>query len=312
MERVPRTTGEVLSDAVSLLRWHFRAFYALALPFCTVDLLLREGGNAVMDAARKQLANLDADALVPVLASLSGSLGLIFGALLVGTLLSAGLVHMTAELWAGRAAEPRAALQVMLARGPALVGTALLFGLALGLATLLPAMVVVMTGAFLGAIAGVVGALAASAWVVVVAVVLSLRWLLYSQAVVIEGHGPLSALSRSTGLMQGRGLPFFEAPKVRLSLLLLVTFALSVTLSSLFAGPRLIWALFTGWELQNGLPPLLTMPLWTVVPLALTEVALQAVIAPLGAVLATLFYFDLRVRFEGVDLEAPPAPRSAG
>lgn len=308
MERVPRTTGEVLSDAVSLLRRNFRAFYVLALPFCTVDLLLREGGNAVMDLARKRLVNLDVDNALPALASLSGAMGLIFGALLVGTLLSAGLIHMTAELWHGRSPEPRAALQAMIRRGPALVATALLFALALGAATVVPSLVMMATGAFLGTIGAIVGALIAVAWVVVVALVLSLRWLLYAQTVVVEDKIAATALSRSTALMAARGLPFFEAPKVRLSLLLLVTFALSATLSSLFAGPRLVWAVMTGWELQNGLPPLLSMPLWSVVPLALTEVGLQAVIAPLGAVLATLFYFDLRVRFEGLDLEAP-APR---
>lgn len=308
MERVPRTTGEVLSDAVSLLRRNFRAFYVLALPFCTVDLLLREGGNAVMDLARKRLVNLDVDNALPALASLSGAMGLIFGALLVGTLLSAGLIHMTAELWHGRAPEPRAALQAMIRRGPALIGTALLFALALGAATVVPSLVMMATGAFLGTVGAVLGALIAVAWVVVVALVLSLRWLLYAQTVVVEDKIATSALSRSTALMAARGLPFFEAPKVRLSLLLLVTFALSATLSSLFAGPRLVWAVMSGWELQNGLPPLLSMPLWTVVPLALTEVGLQAVIAPLGAVLATLFYFDLRVRFEGLDLETP-APR---
>jgi hypothetical protein len=312
MERVPRSTGEVLSDAVALLRRHFRVFYALALPFCTVDLLMRESGNAVMDAVRKRLTNLDADTALPALASLSGAMGLIFGALLVGTLLSAGLIHLTAELWAGRAPGPKDALQAILRRGPALVGTALLFGLGLAFATMTPAAVAMVTGVFFGTVGAAVGGLLGLAWVVVVALVLSLRWLLYAQAVVVEERVATGALGRSTELMARRGLPFFEAPKVRLSLLFLVTFALSITLSSLFAGPRLAWALWSGWEMQNGLPPLLTMPLWSVVPLALAEVGLQAIIAPLGAVLVTLFYFDLRVRFEGLDLEAPVPADSPG
>ena len=311
MERVPRSTGEVLSDAVALLRRHFRAFYVLALPFCTVDLLLREGGNAVMDAARRQLTNLDLESVLPVLASLSGAMGLVFGSLIVGTLLSAGLVHMTAEVWAGRAPEPRGAARAMVRRGPTLVLTMLLFLAVIALAATLPALVVTLAGALLGPVGVAVGAVLAAVWVLVTALVLSLRWLLYPQTAVIEERFAPAALSRSTALMAGRGVPFFESPKVRLSLLLLVTFALSATLSSLFAGPRLAWALATGWELKNGLPPLLGMPLWSVVPLALCEVALQAVIAPLGAVLATLFYFDLRVRFEGLDLDPAPAAQGA-
>jgi hypothetical protein len=311
MDRAPRSIGEILSDAVSLLRRHFRAYYALALPFCTVDLLLREGGNAVMDAARRQLTGLELASAVPVLASLSGALGLIFSSLVVGTLLSVALIHLTAEVWAGRRPATKDALHVMVRRGPALVVTALLFLLALGLATMVPAMVVAVVGALLGTVGAVLGGVGAAVWVLVIALVLSLRWLLYPQATVVEERFAAGALSRSTALMAARGLPFFESPKVRLSLLFLVTFALSATLSSLFAGPRLIWALATGWELQNGLPPLLGMPLWSVVPLALTEVALQAVIAPLGAVLTTLFYFDLRVRFEGLDLDPPPSAQSA-
>lgn len=311
MERAPRSTGEILSDAVSLLRRHFRAFYVVALPFCTVDLLLREGGNVVMDEARRRLAGLELEQALPVIASLSGALGLIFAALIVGTLLSVALIHLTTDVWAGRPPSPRDALLAMVRRGPALVVTALLFLLTLLFATMLPALTVVAIGAVLGTVGAVLGGVIAVVLVLVIALVLSLRWLLYPQTVVVEDRFAASALSRSTELMAARGLPFFESPKVRLSLLLLVTFALSATLSSLFAGPRLAWALVSGWELRNGLPPLLGMPLWSVVPLALTEVALQAVIAPLGAVLATLFYFDLRVRFEGLDLDPPPAATSA-
>ncbi len=311
MERGPRSTGEILSDAVSLLRRHFRAYYVIALPFCTVDLLLREGGNAVMDTARRSLGAGELDDVLSVLASLSGALGLILGAFLVGTLLSVALIHLTATIWGGAAPEPARALHVMVRRGPALVVTALLFMIALMAATLVPALVMVALGAIAGTLGVVLGGVASVAWTLVIMLVLSLRWLLYPQTVVVEERFAGGALSRSAQLMLARGLPFFERPKVRLSLLLLVTFALSATLSSLFAGPRLIWGLTSGWELQNGLPPLLGMPLWSAVPLALTEVALQAVLAPLGAVLATLFYFDLRVRFEGLDLEPPPAASAA-
>lgn len=311
MERGPRSTGEILSDAVSLLRRHFRAFYVLALPFCTIDLLLREGGNAVMDAARRSLAGGELDAVLPVLASLSGALGLILGAALVGTLLSVALIHMTSTVWSGAAPEPSRALQVMVRRGPALVVTMLLFMAALMVATVAPALLMTGAGMLLGTVGVVLGGVTSMVWVLVIMLVLSLRWLLYPQAVVVEERVALGALSRSASLMLARGLPFFERPKVRLSLLLLVTFALSATLSSLFAGPRLVWGLASGWELQNGLPPLLGMPVWAMVPLALTEVAMQAVLAPLGAVLATLFYYDLRVRFEGLDLEPPPAASAA-
>jgi len=311
MERGPRSTGAILSDAVTLLRRHFRAFYVIALPFCTIDLLLREGGNAVMDAARRSITGAGVDTIVPALASLSGALGLILGAFLVGSLLSVALIQLTAAIWTGGTPEPSRALQATARRGPALVVTALLFMVALLVATVAPALLMMGAGALAGTVGVVLGGITSMTWVLVVMLVLSLRWLLYPQTVVVEERFAVGALSRSAELMLARGLPFFERPKVRLSLLLLVTFALSATLSSLFAGPRLIWGLMSGWEIQNGLPPLLGMPLWAMLPLALTEVALQAVLAPLGAVLATLFYFDLRVRFEGLDLEPPPAAGAA-
>ena len=50
MTALPRTTGEILSDAVAMFRAHFRSFYLLALPFCAVDLFLREGAAVLFGA----------------------------------------------------------------------------------------------------------------------------------------------------------------------------------------------------------------------------------------------------------------------
>jgi hypothetical protein len=49
------------------------------------------------------------------------------------------------------------------------------------------------------------------------------------------------------------------------------------------------------------------MPVPMLIPLALVEVALNAAVMPFSAVLLTLFTLDLRVRYEGLDME-PAAP----
>ena len=44
------------------------------------------------------------------------------------------------------------------------------------------------------------------------------------------------------------------------------------------------------------------MPLWFIVPFGAIEVLANALVVPFTSLLMTLFYFDLRVRFEGYDL----------
>ena len=52
-DRQPRSTGELLSDALSLFRRHFKLLYSLALPFCAVEMIMREAGKSAAKTVSK-------------------------------------------------------------------------------------------------------------------------------------------------------------------------------------------------------------------------------------------------------------------
>jgi len=208
------------------------------------------------------------------------------------------------QAFAGRPASAREALARMAARGGPLILTSLLFMLVVGSATM---------GALLlpTALAGLVALQMGLVWVLfpglglgllaslIIMLVLTLRWSLYAPTVVCEGRSMFSALARSSALTAPRGLPFFETPRFRLSVMLLIALGISSVLQSLFVVPRLVVAFITGWSFSDGgLPGLTHLPLWFGVPFGLIEVVTNAAVIPLSGVLLALFTFDLRVRYE--------------
>jgi hypothetical protein len=305
-ERVPRSTGEVLSDAVGLLRRHFKSMYLLSLPFCAADVVFREAGQSAMQILRTKLddpTKVDVDTVVQALAAAAGGIGLILASAVALQLLSAGIIAMSGRAWRGSTPVLGDAAGAIGSRGASLVLTGLLFILAFVVAMLVPAVLIGVTAAFVDPIVAVLVAILGVVFLIGAAIYLTLRWGLFSQTVVLEGRFGPGAFSRSTELMAGRGLPFFESAKFRLSILFLVSFALSSTVQSLFIAPRLVLAAFTDWKLQDGLPPLAAMPIWFIIPFGLIEVATNALIVPFSSVLMTLFYYDTRVRYEAVDIE---------
>jgi hypothetical protein len=306
-ERPPRSTGELVSDAMSLLRRHFKLLFSLALPFCAVDLVVREAGQSMLQKFRNQLeqnpAAIDLDMLLQTVADLSAGVGLLMSSVIFVQVLAVGLISLTSSAWHQRPVVLGDAIQAVVSRGAALIGTTLLW-LAAIVSVVAVAVAVIAAAALTGSLPLIVLASAAAAAVTVGALILlTLRWGVYTQAVVLEGRFGPGALARSTELMAGRGVPFFHSAKLRLSLLFLITFGISGTLQSMFAAPRLLVAFATGWNLSDGLPPLASMPLWFIVPFGMTEVLTNALVVPFSSVLLTLFYLDLRVRYEGIDLE---------
>lgn len=305
-ERQPRSTGELLSDALSLFRRHFRLLYSLALPFGAVDLILREAGRSALQTMRSRLeqdpGSIDGGVLLEMAAAGAGGVGLIFASAVLVQVLASGLVTLTSQAWHRRSPSLGDATNAVVSRGAALVATTLLFFAAiLGITGAL--MGLVIAAAATGSVAFIVlASLVALVGMILALVFLTLRWGVYTQCVVLENRFGPGAFARSTELMAGRGVPFFESAKLRLSLLFLITFAIGGTLQSLFAVPRLIVAFAPGWDIADGMPPLASMPLWFIIPFGLMEVLTNALVVPFSSVLLTLFYFDLRVRFEGYDL----------
>ncbi len=107
-------------------------------------------------------------------------------------------------------------------------------------------------------------------------------WVVTAPAIVVEGLGPIKGMRRSLQLCTGRYWPV-------LGIALLsgvVTFVLSNIVA---AGPTAI-AGFIGYR-------------WGFPFLAIGNTASAVLVEPLSAIVATLVYFDLRIRQEGFDLQ---------
>jgi hypothetical protein len=309
----PRSTGEIIFDVVDVLRRSFVVVFSFAVPFCAIDLLLREVAqtlllHAVNDLELHATPGLD-DLLSAAPKALAG-VGGFLGSFVVQQLLLGGVVAVGGRVAAGAPATVRDALRSIVDRGAALVVTSLLLMLSLALVSSVvlgvPAAAAAVGGIALeqpmviaiGLVVGLVGTLVAL-------ITLTLRWALYAPVVVFEGRSLFGALRRSAQLTAARGLPFAETPKFRLSVLFLVAMALSSVLQGLFLGPRIALAFATGWSFADGsIPGLAQMPVWFIVPFGLLEVVTNAAVIPFNALLLGLFTLDLRVRYEGADLDA--------
>jgi hypothetical protein len=304
----PKNLGEILSDALGQLRQGFKVYYPLALPFTALALVLREAGSTLFAEARTSLGGIGG---TPGLDDVMGGLmpfaiGLIatFASAFVGQILSSGVSALGERQGRGASISVGAGVGVLARKAIPLVVTGLLTMVATMVLVALPALLMVPAIWSDSVIVMVLTGLLVAAAAIIIAVLVSLRWSLANTVVVLEDAIGPAALSRSADLMRGRGLPFFETPKFRVSILFLASFAITSTMSSLFAMPRLLIGLGGDWNLADGLPPLTSLPLATMLVLAIVEVLTQSLVLPFWGLLIALFYVDLRVRFEAVDVPA--------
>lgn len=315
MELQPRGVGELLSDAFALLRRHARRIALVALPFCALELVLRDALFALFPAVSRGLAfDATLDEATAVLARLTtAGMTLGFALAVLSWLLTIAATTMTAGALFGQRLEPMAVLRGTLRYLGRVVLTALLWFTTLGLVgVLLPtALVVGMVFITLDPIAIALAGLVAIVWFVVVMIVVGLRWALWPQVMALEGRSAVQALRRSSALMGPPGVRLTQNPKFRLSLLLLVYFAAQSAVQQLFMLPTMVQG-FAQVPPFSGDTSLWSLPLYFGVPLALLQVASNSLLLPLSGVLSTLFYFDLRVRYEGYDLDVAEGAEGAG
>ena len=302
----PRSSGELLSDALELLRAHFRPIYSFALPFCVVDLFLHEAANAfAARGAKLNAGSPELAAVIAMLPSLAAAVALMVMSFVTLQLLHTGVVAVAARAWNRGAPDRRAAWTGVRRSGLRMVATGMLFWMVTGVAAVaglavcgIPAGGIALVFGLDATLPIAVGA-AGSGFVVIVVVLI---WYLYSPILVVEGLWFGGALKRSYELMRSRGLPFLRAPKWRLSVVLLVAFGLSSVLQGLFIAPRWLIASAGG---EDGIPALSEMPLWFMVLFGFLEVLTNALVVPFSSVLVTLFYLDLRLRVEGLEPATP-------
>lgn len=162
---------------------------------------------------------------------------------------------------------------------------------------ILPSPVVASILGVAGAGLVTLGMLAGLVWCV-------LRFLLTCQVLAVEEVSALQAIRRSGGLISGRvGPGFLGWVKVRATILVTVV-ALLVFVVMLVSGlPALVVQVIYGNLLDPTHATPQAIPQGMLVPAELIEVLVQSVFSPLYIAFAGLFYADMRVRREGLDLE---------
>jgi hypothetical protein len=299
----PMTVGDILDGAFKLMKANAKALFTIVAVF-TVPLQLiaafsqrnalggagffdvlndpsvaeaaSEQGQSGADIALQLLATL---ANIVVLPFLAGAISLVVGASYLGQELSAGeaLRRTFRRFWALFASW--VLVHLLEVSGFVL---AILLAVGIGLAA---------DSGVVGVLVGVVGVLAG---IPVLLAVMALS-VMVAPAIVVEELGPVRGIRRSWSLGRRR---FWAVLGIALLAGLLST-VIGSTLGFLPQIAALIVGLEWGWLL-----------------LALGAILTALVTQPIVAIVATLQYFDARIRFEGFDLQviatelaAPGAPR---
>lgn len=299
-EPLPKSLGELFSDATALMRAHLSTVFALSLPFVAVELLLREAASAFFHDVRRAIGP-DPSKASEALAELGGALGIAV-ALLVASRIAVQMATAAATLFTrdaltGRVDPPLVVVRRALVFVPRVLVEEAIFFFLLGVVVVAPAVGILVAPFFFESpLAFLLALPVALGWIVVTGISLFLRVLLAPQLIVVEGLAPIAALVRSSRLMRANGETMGERPKFRVSILLLVYWALASSIQGTFLIPVLVIGLMQGLSLTELPPPLTAIPLAASIPLALVQVLANAVVLPLAGLLPTLFHADLLVR----------------
>ena len=135
-----------------------------------------------------------------------------------------------------------------------------------------------------------------------------MRFALAPPILAMESLDAFAVLRRTGALTSGRvGEGLLGSVRVRLTLLLSVIGIVLVVVGTVSATPTIIVRAIYG-----GLSPSAdanAVPLALLVPTELLNLVVQSLVVPVWTVCTQVFYFDMRVRREGLDLELQAAPK---
>lgn len=310
----PLGTGELLDRALTVYRAQFKELFKLSLAFALLLHLISKAFELLAFTRFPALVSLHTLTDAPELGSTTSQIGWFLGAMLgsMGLSLIAWQASVAAVSTPAEAAPTSAPLTALDAwhrlrsRLMPLLGTLVLELVVLVgnvLLGALPFALAVVNGLRNPGTEGLVllalGLLLSVLLMTGLFLVALLRYLLVPCVVIVEGLSGWKAISRASLLMRGRGVDsFWLNPKIRGSLVMLVLGLASNAVLLVATAPRSI-ALMAGAGGQIG--PVATLLIEAV------EVLASAAIQPFGMVTLALFYLDLRVRREGLDLELTAA-----
>jgi uncharacterized membrane protein len=282
-----RTVGEMLDASIKLMKGNFRTLVpfaaAVVLPFQVISALVTSSVSpSVSETLTKwsdaQKAAKEGTVTFPKFTSAqigATSVGFVLSFLSI-YFLQAALTSFIGQLILDGKVDRKIALRIAARRGPVLLFSSILFGLFCGLIIAVSTLsLIVLKGL------GIIVLLAA----VVAVLWLALRVSVANPPIVLETSGPIQALRRSFHLTKGHAWRAFRV--------LLVGAVVTVFIGGAVNG--VINAVLSGLGGANAAFEFM----WA----AIAGTISTAITAPLSAALTVLFYFDLRVRKEGFDLE---------
>lgn len=318
----PLSLGEIIDRAASIWRANWKGLFKLFLGFQLGLFVLLKAWELLVrtyfPAARGGTATIEALQTQPEVAfkqvgwtvATGGVLMLMY--LVIGYFSGIACSHYVWPRMLGRTATIAQSLRRAVDRSATLVG---FFGLMLGWTgvvaglLMLPAAIAVGGAVVVGegpaaAILAIIGGLLALAGLLVAFLWFVLRFLLASQVLALEDVPALGVFKRCDDLASGRIEPgFLGLVKVRLTILFTVVTAIISTVSLVAGLPALIIQGSYGNLLDPARATPDAVPQLLLVPAQLLQVVAQSIVGPMFVVFAVVFYADMRVRREGLDLQ---------
>ena len=328
----PLALGELIDRSATFWRQHFKALFLLSLGFNLASYILAKSLQLVLQDTNAALlaAVRDNDVVTMGLeyARLLSSVGgVMFFSLWLYYLNNLVVARYVIPLQLGDAVRPADGLRRAWKRLGTLTGAyllSLLWAVGAVLLMMLPGLVL---GGLGGALAFSPGGAGRVVGVVllVVGIILAglgflggllwylLRFSLLAPVLALEPHALLRSFRRSGELLKGRVGPGFTGRvTVRVMLLVTVLSLVLIAVNLLCGLPALVLQFAYGNPLDPAAAGASQVPAALLVPAELLQVVGQAVFSPLGLVVYSMLYLDMRVRREGLDLERRVDVRSPG
>jgi hypothetical protein len=319
----PLSVGEIVDRSASFWRANWKELFKIYLGFQLGEFALLKGWEIItrlyfplVQGGQRMVEALQTEP-DKALVQFGGSMGIfavvMFIYVLVGFFTGIAGSHF---IWARMVRRAPATIADSLGRGIARLGTTFgFFGLMVGWTLIVGILLLVPGAAAMAGSAFLQGATARLVLIVLGGLLLSagsllailwfvLRFLLASQVIALEDVGAWQVFQRCGALSSGSvGAGVFGFVKVRLAVLVTVVGLILFAVSLLFGLPALIIQAVYGnlTDPMNATPE--AIPQLLMVPAQLLQVIAQSLVGPLFVVFSVVFYADMRVRREGLDLE---------
>ncbi len=285
----PMTIGGVVDRSLKIYRQAFLAFLGVAIIVQVPAIISQSLMEGVQTGSPPKLT------MLMFLFSILGGLLALWG--------TGAIIHLGSETFLGRPSGFRQAGAVGLKKMFSLILASILYGLVLIGPSVVIGVLVLGAESYLGKSGGLsenlllISVLAAIG-VIAIALYISLliSFSLYSQALVLEDKRGTKSLKRSRTLIRNRAeRGFFKNNIWRLSVIYLVVLA--------FWGALYYAPMLPGVLVKMGSLAATSVPTWLDGVTQAFRIVGQVFVFPISILALTVFYYDIRIRGEGLDME---------